>query len=213
MKKKVLIVLFSFLAVNLLHAQDIYFGPKVGLNVSHLMASGDDAEGFNDTSKMQFSSHFGVFAEVVFTDFFSLQPELLYSIKGSRFTHSDNDDYRNSHVYKYLSLPIIVKYYVTKEISIELGPEVAYLLSAREVEKDGFFSTFYGQEASSIDLKDDTQVFDFGATLGLGYLTKTGFYISLRYNYGLLNAFKTDLDVDTVLKNGTAQLSFGFSFQ
>lgn len=194
-------------------AQDVYFGPKVGLNVSHIMATGDNSEIFNDTSKMQFSSHIGAFAEIVFSDFFSVQPELLYSIKGSRFTHSDNDDYRASHVYSYLSLPIIVKYYVTDKISIEIGPEVAYLLSAKEVEKDGFFSTFYGQEAAYIDLKNETQVFDLGATAGLGYLTDSGFYISLRYNYGLLNAFKSDLDVNTVLKNGTAQLSFGFSFQ
>lgn len=211
MKKIILMISICLFGAGLLNAQEVYFGPKVGLNVSHIMASGDNSDTFNDTSKMQFSSHFGVFAEVVFSDFISVQPELLYSIKGSRFTKDDNDEYRASYIYHYLSMPIMAKYYVTKEISIEIGPEVAYLLSAKEVEKDGFFSTFYGEEAAYIDKKDETQAFDLGADLGVGYLSKTGFYVSLRYSYGLLNAFKTDLD--TVKKNGTAQLSFGFSFQ
>lgn len=213
MKKIVLSLSFLFITVSYLNAQDIYYGPKVGINVSHLYFSGDDATTLKDMSKMKLASHFGVFAEIAFDDFFSIQPELLYSIKGARYRKSDDDKYKSSYVYKYLSLPIVGKYYVTKKISIEAGPQVAYLLGAREITVNDVVDSNLGHEAASIDISDKTQDFDFGVTLGAGYLTKTGFYLSARYNLGVLNAHKTLADEDMSLHNGAIQLSAGFSFR
>lgn len=205
-------MIVSILCVSNSVAQDIYFGPKVGGNLSHIIYSGDTESPFNN-SKMRLSSHFGVFAEYVFSDFLSLQPELLYSIKGDRFTIDSDDTFESSFVYKYLSLPIVLKYYVTEEISIEAGPQVAYLLSAKNLETSEQYSSNEGEEEASVDIKDFMQVYDLGALAGVGYLTKSGFYLSARYNMGLINTSKDEADLPGSFKNGAIQLSAGFSFR
>ena len=212
MKKFVITILISFFYITFFNAQEIYFGPKVGVNLTHVMYDGD-GESFYNNKQMQLSSHFGVFAEFTISDYFSVQPELLYSVKGAQFDLEGEDFYRSSHIFKYLSLPIIAKYYVTEEISVEAGPQVAYLLSAKNVETSEIYVTGLGEEAASIDMKENMQVFDVGVTAGVGYLTKTGFYISARYNLGLINAFNNEPDITDTLKNGAVQLSFGFSFR
>ncbi len=211
MKKTLIAIFFTFLYTGLVKAQDIYYGPKVGANITHILYSGDDV--ISNNNQMILSSHLGVFAEFIFTDFFSVQPELLYSVKGARFSDSNDIDFKSAYIYKYLSLPIVVKYYVTEEISVEVGPQIAYLLSAKNVETSEFLASSLGQEAASVDIKEDMQVYDFGATAGVGYLTKNGIYVSARYNMGLLNTFKTDTDFTDTFKNGAIQLSVGFSFQ
>lgn len=213
MKKIVFASLIFVISMANMKAQDVYFGPKVGVNLTHFIFTGEDADSFKDMHKMKLSSHFGGFAEIVFDDYFSLQPELLFSIKGARFRDSDEDDFKSAYVLKYISLPIIAKYYISKEISLEAGPQVAYLLSAKNIETSDTLVSNLGHEAASVDIKDRMEDFDFGVTAGVGYLTKTGFYISARYNFGILNAKIEEEGIDTVFHNGTAQLSFGFSFQ
>lgn len=209
--KKIIIALFiSVLFSGLLKAQDVYFGPKIGGNLSHTFYSGDSESVLNN-SQMRLSSHFGVFTELVFSDFFSLQPELLYSIKGDEFLSNDDDTFKSSYIYKFLSLPVVMKYYVTEEITLEAGPQVAYLLSAKELRIGEDISTEYGEEEASFNLKEDdiVQVYDLGVVAGVGYLTKSGFYLSARYNLGLMNTYKEEGE----LKNGAIQLSAGFSFR
>jgi len=213
MKKLLLLTILFLFTIGHIKAQDVYFGPKVGINLSHFIFTGDDVDVLKEMHKMKLSSHFGGFAEVVFSDYLSVQPELLFSIKGARFRDDADDDFKSAYVLKYISLPIVAKYYVTKEVSIEAGPQVAYLLSAKNIETSDVMTSNIGSEAASVDIKDRMQNFDFGVTAGVGYLTKAGFYISARYNFGILNAKTSEEDVDAVFHNGTAQLSFGFSFQ
>ncbi len=211
MKRIIITVFLSLICVGLSKAQDLYFGPKVGANLTNITYTGDTE--FFTNNQMKLSSHLGVFAEFVLNDMFSVQPELLYSVKGARFDIAGDEDFKAAYVYKYISLPIVAKYYVTEEITIEAGPQVAYLLSAKNIETSTVYVTSLGKEAASIDIKDEIQPYDFGATAGVGYLTKTGFYISARYNMGLLNTFKEQPDISDTLKNGAIQLSVGFSFQ
>lgn len=209
MKKILIPLIISMLCFMSLRAQDVYYGPKVGGNLSHIFYNGDDE--LYSSGKMRLSSHFGVFTEFVFTDFISLQPELLFSIKGDKFISDADESY--DYVYKYLSLPIMFKYYVTKEISVEVGPQVAYLLSAKNLETSELYSSEYGDEEASIDLKENMQVYDVGAAAGVGYLTKTGFYLSARYTLGLINVDNSEGENANSFKNGTFQLSAGFSFR
>ena len=213
MKKLVVICSIVFFLSPTSKAQDVYFGPKVGVNLTHFFYSGEDANYLKEMSKLKMASHFGAFAEIVFDEYFSLQPELLYSIKGARYRNSTDEDFKSSYVLKYISIPVVGKYYVTKEISLEAGPQVAYLLSAKNIEISDELSTNLGDEAASVDIKDKMQALDFGVTAGVGYLTKTGFYISARYTFGILNAHKTLADENTIIHNGAIQVSFGFSFQ
>ena len=57
-------------------------------------------------------------AEIPIANRFSFQPELLYSGQGSSVNLN------------YLNIPLMAKYNLTKEFSLEAGPQIGFLLSA-----------------------------------------------------------------------------------
>jgi hypothetical protein len=212
MKLLTSILLFLVLGSSTFYAQDFYYGPKIGINVNHLTFSGNDAKEWQDNSKFMVSSHIGGFVEIVYSEFFSVQPELLYSIKGARFKDPAEDDYKSAYVLKNITLPIMFKYFVKEQVSLELGPQVSYLLSAKNIEVNGIFSSNLGSEAAGIDVHDEFNHLDIGIAAGVGYITKTGFYLGARYEYGLLDISESTEMWDNTLKNGTIMVSAGFSF-
>lgn len=178
---------------SILSAQDYNYGPKVGFNVSHIYFSGADTETIQEMSGMKISTHIGGFVEIVFNDFFSVKPELLYTVKGARYRDGADEEYKSAYVYKYITLPVMAKYYIKERISIEGGPYVSYLLSAKNVEINRFFSSNIGSEAAAIDLKGDMNIIDAGVAWGVGYMTKSGFYFSTHYEFGVLNTAKNKM--------------------
>ncbi len=209
MRKLLFTLVFSLISFAISYAQDTYYGPKAGGNISNFFYSGDDPS-FNDLSKMKFSSHIGGFVEFLFDDYLALQPELLFSIKGARFIDEDND-FKSSRVMKYLSVPVVGKYYITKHLDIELGPEFSYLLAAKDVVLDSDLQTNYGDEAASINIIDNLHKFDLGIVGGVGYFLDSGLYFSARYNIGILNTYVTTLEFNDMMRNGTIQFSVGYS--
>ncbi len=210
MKKFVLLVLLSVLSFHN-KAQEIYYGPKIGINISSLSFSGNDAAVLKQNSGMKLSTHLGGFVEFVINDFFAVQPELLYSVKGARFKTDTDADYKSAFVLEYISLPIMVKYFVKERIAIEAGPQIAYLLRAENVETSGLFSSNLGNEAVAINLYNEMKPLDLGVALGVGYITKSGFYLGARYEYGILDIAKPKDSQDISIKNGNIMLSAGFT--
>ncbi len=60
---------------------------------------------------------------------FAFQPELLYSAQGSDY---DDEDFSGSVKADYLNVPLMAKYYVGEGFSLEAGPQVGLLLSAKD---------------------------------------------------------------------------------
>jgi hypothetical protein len=83
-------------------------------------------------------------------------------------------------------------------------------LSAKNVEINGLFSSNIGSEAAAIDLKGDMNTIDAGVALGVGYMTKSGFYFSTRYEFGVLNAAKKQDEISAKMSNGNIMLTAGF---
>ena len=145
--------------------EGITFGIKGGLNVSDFL--GDIK---NNTFRT--SVHLGVFSEIMISDKFSLQPELLYS--GQGYSGSANPGFSRSK-YDYINFPVLAKIYVAKKISIEAGPQIGFLVSAKEKTSD-----------DKITIPNQKTV-DFGLNLGLAYDLKNGVFFQTRYNLGLSN--------------------------
>ena len=176
-----------------LHAQDVTFGAKAGVNFATL--TGDDAE----DAESRTSFHIGATAEFSFSDTFSIQPELLYS--GQGYSESGSG-YEATAKMDYLNLPIMAKFYVAEGLSLEIGPQIGFLLSAKiEGEAEGV--------SVSVDLKDETKSVDFGANFGVGYKLDSGINLGFRYNLGLMSAADED-SID--LKNSVLQFSVGYNF-
>lgn len=183
MKKILLLAVVTVLGFTNVNAQEIKFGAKGGLNFASI--SGDNTKGIDAVT----SFNFGVLSEIPISDKFSFQPELMYSGQGYSF----ND---NTIALSYLNIPLMGKYYLTKGLSIEAGPQIGFLLSAKN---------------EKTDVKDSFNTFDFGVNLGLGYKLDNGLNFGVRYNLGLTDI--NNLDNSSIEnKNGVFQISVGYFF-
>lgn len=210
--KKISFTIITVLSIVLSsYSQKVQFGTKAGLNFAEV--TGD----FSNT-KGRTAFHFGGTAEITITEKFSAQPELLFSSQGAK----DEDQ---TLVVNYLHLPIMGKYYATEKLSIEVGPQFGYLLSATI--DDGQSNTGGGGTIDSAriasmssaqvqrpkeDVKEFANDFDFGLNLGLGYKIDDVFHISARYNLGLTKGDNIS-DDSLNLKNSVIQLSIGYLFK
>jgi hypothetical protein len=183
MKKILLVAVFTVLGFANVTAQEIKFGAKGGLNFATI--SGDNTKGIDLVT----SFNFGVLSEIPISDKFSFQPELMYSGQGYSF----ND---NTIALNYLNIPLMGKYYLTKGFSIEAGPQLGFLLSAKN---------------EKTDVKDSFNSFDFGVNFGLGYKLDNGLNFGARYNLGLTDINNLD-NSSSKNKNGVFQLTVGYFF-
>lgn len=182
MKKLLLITMLTVFGFTTMNAQDVEFGAKVGANFGSIY--GNNTENIDPITSI---INFGFYAEIPLNEKFSFQPEIMYSIQG----FSVEDDITTLN---YLNLPLMGKYYVTKNLSIEAGPQLGYLLSAKD-------------EVANV--KGNFRVFDFGLNFGLGYKLNNGLNFGARYNFGLTNINAVSSDK---LRNGVLQLTVGYSF-
>ncbi len=182
------------------------FGIKAGLNLTNLYITNASDEhlkaGFNA----------GVFAKLPGTRGFSIQPELLYSVKGAK------DDYNNfvegSGEYQfntgYIEMPVLAVVNLARNFNLHLGGYAAYMVSAnvQDVHSNG---TITG--ATDLDA-NNFQRWDFGLVGGLGFDIEN-FTIGARYNYGLQNIGKAGTlsgDLTEHSKNAGFSLYLGFGF-
>ena len=170
----------------------IHFGVKAGYNLSNLSISPSEA---GVKSKSDFSG--GVFASIPLFSSCSLQPEILYSGQGAAFSDSFATGKLN---YGYLNVPVLFKYQHSSGLFAETGPQVGFLLSAKE--------TSGGQ---SSDAKSGTQSVDFSWAFGIGYKLPMGFGIDARYNLGLTDVNKDSQSSGTV-KNSVFQFGLFYMF-
>ena len=208
--KKLLIITMT-LAAFTLQAQDVTFGAKAGLNFASLDITDSNIDG-------RTSFHLGITAEFEMSDTFSIQSELLYSAQGATEDAGEtigttvyNDDYKFK--LNYLQIPVMAKFYVSEGLSLEVGPQIGFLLSA-DVEND--YSTIdngtvLDSGSIEIDYKDFMKSVDFGLNFGLGYKLDSGLNFGLRYNLGLNDVYDVD-GSNAEIKNRVLQLSVGYNF-
>jgi hypothetical protein len=164
MKKLALVILagISFATAN----AQFQFGAKGGFNFATL--SGSDIQ----DAKTLVNFNVGVFARLPLIDRLSLQPELVYSVQGAKFSNPDE-----SHHVNYLNIPILLRYSAGSGFGIYTGPQVGFLLAAH--------NKFNG---NSITEKDFYNSADFSWAVGLSYrIPATRLGIDARYNFGIAN--------------------------
>ncbi|MFH6958143.1 porin family protein [Flavobacterium aquidurense] len=189
MKKFLLLAVVTVLGFTNVNAQKIKFGAKGGLNFANV--SGDNTKGLDVVT----SFNFGVVAEIPVSEKFSFQPELMYSGQGYGFNNNNNNN-NNTIALNYLNIPLMGKYYVTKGLSVEAGPQIGFLLSAKNEKKD---------------VKDSFNTFDFGVNFGLGYKLDNELNFGVRYNLGLTDINNVN-NSSIKNKNGVFQVSVGYFF-
>lgn len=194
-----LISLMSVLASNTSYAQ-ARAGIKGGLNVSNLYI--DDIHDEN----ARYGFNVGLYGQVLSSDVFALQPELLYSTKGSEAFYDGVFEQKVKYNLNYLDLPVLAVFKLGKSAEIQVGPYASYLLNANV--------SYSGDIANGDDEidKDQLKSYDYGLVGGFG-MNFGNIQVGARYNYGLVKI--ADSDAAELLlgdsKNSVAQLYVSFN--
>lgn len=98
----------------------------------------------------------------------------------------------------YFEVPILLKFYVTPNLNIEVGPNICGSLSS---------SPDNIEESNTRIAIGELKGFDLKVTAGVSYELKNGLYASLRYNLGT-----SDLAKNFPCKVSAASLTLGYKF-
>lgn len=193
--RKRIILLVALCSIGLANAQKdkreegIKLGIKGGLNVSNIMGDAKDVS-------IRTSVNIGLLAEIIVTDKFSIQPELLYSGQGA--TSTSDSPLLGRLKLDYVILPVLAKFPLASGLSLEAGPQLGMLVSAKNKTND------------SNDKIEDINTLDFGLDAGLEYELKSGVIFQGRYNLGLTNI--NDASDNERWSNGVISVSVGYLF-
>lgn len=187
-------IVLSLIAVA---AKAQYVGIKGGLNLSNLNIDGVDDE------NMRLGYHFGAFINLPISDGFAIQPEVLYSTKGTRANYNQDlgvfGQFTAETKFKldYIDVPLLAVFRVGDNFEIHAGPYIGFLMSSKfEVDGDVEFE-------DDLD-KDNFKSMDFGLTGGIA-LNFSALQVGARYNYGL-QKIQDSNDADLLL--GDARNSY-----
>ena len=155
-------------------------GIKGGLNFATF--GGSDAQS-GVTSNTGLAA--GVFAEISLPGPISIQPEVLYSVKGYKLDVPGISS--TTGTYSYIDIPVLVKFYLLPLPVFKpfffAGPSFGFLMSAKEKKDNTFLGT-----SSEADVKYNTTGTDIGLVIGVGAklsLIVIDLTVDARYNMGL----------------------------
>ena len=195
MKRILVIMAIMALVSTAASAEGMMFGVKGGLNLANVTGDLDGTE-----MKMAFGG--GIWFEYAITEAFSIQPEVLFMLKGYD-TEIDDTGFKAT----YIDIPILAKYSVPMEGSFVpffyAGPYFGILMSA-DMEVLG----------TEIDWKDYTKTLDIGAVGGAGvnYMLGEG-CLTLDARYAMGFTTLDDAETDPIdVKNTGIQFFLGYGF-
>lgn len=172
------------------YAQNTQIGVKGGVNLSNFYV--DEVQDNN----MKVGLNLGLFAKLPVTSGFAIQPEPLYSSKGSKIAYNNifgDGEYRFN--FNYIEMPVLAVINLTENFNIHAGPYAGYLASTNIKHLSN------GEIDDVADLEPENfRRIDFGLAGGIG-VELNGFHFGARYTHGLSNVGKDDNISGQVLKN------------
>jgi hypothetical protein len=229
--KHIALLAFLLMGTQLVHAQSSKkFGVKAGFNEAFI-DGGPLPTGVKGKFLQGF--HVGVFKDFALCKNWSIQPALLYTIKGYRVTtdiqipgpppsntqplHEDG-----KQTYQYLELPVNVLYNIkikSSKIFVGGGPYMGYLFSVvgqKNTSVNNGAPVFTetkrdvgGNNSTSGNFKST----DFGLNGLLGFGLKNGLLFSYSISYGFTNIIANQGTNPTpITKNRVMNFSLGYEF-
>lgn len=202
MKKILFFTAFSLFFFSTSNAQvTIKPGVKAGLNLSRLT---------NSDSDFRPDFYVGGLAEIKFTSFYALQPELVYSRQGATVTYDpgvnpiEASSFEKKYSLDYLSLGVINKFTFAERFQAVVGPTI-------DIQVADNFESYQSDDLIGLDL---------GLALGLGYSLPNGLTFEARFKQGMVDIFGDNYnDYDDENGNGNYDeiilnqvLQFGVSY-
>lgn len=172
------LVLFMTASFGVLHAQDenvtTEFGVKGGFNMSNFLSDDDEVSDEN----ILYGFNAGVYATLPISDFVAIQPEILFTTKGSELEYNNALASGNAKFkLNYIEVPLLVRVNITKNFNVHAGGYASYLVSSKVT---GSGDIDFNEDVDT----DDLNKFDAGIAAGIG-VDFSPISVGLRYNYGL----------------------------
>ena len=147
-------------------AKQVTLGVKGGLNVYNI----HNDNNVKYDAKTGF--HVGMLGHIHLDKRFAIQPELVYSAQGAKYTVAGNEVKMKLG---YINVPVMFQYMFDNGFRLQAGPQVGFLASAKSETNN-----------SETDIKNNLKKVDFALGFGAGYINpKSGFGVDARYNLGL----------------------------
>ena len=179
---------------------DFMMQPKVGLNIATL----------SDADKSITDLHFGLEAEYMVTDNFSLGFCAIMSNQGAKYDYFDDKEKVKYTVdLDYVHVPLLANYYVLPGLAVKAGLQPGFKMRAKAklddatVDLDDLFEMDH--QMTGEDVKVST--FDLSIPVGVSYEYKN-IVLDARYNWGLLKI----MNVGDDFYNRCFMLSLGYKF-
>jgi len=186
------------LAITMLMAQHLVLEPgfKAGFNTSTFTSD----NGVKYSPRLAYNV--GVFTHIHLNSRFAVQPELVFSSQGARYS-AFGVDYTSS--FSYLNIPVMGQYMFGNGFRLQTGPQLGVLLDARQKEA--------GSDKMHV-IGPDYKNLDFGWGLGVSYLSNMGLGADARVNMGLTNISTQIADNPPfTMRNQVVQLGLFYQFK
>lgn len=170
--------------------------PKVGLNIATL----------SDADKAIADLHFGLEAEYMVTDNFSLGLGAIVSNQGAKYT-SDGADATVD--LDYVHIPILGSYYLLPGLAVKVGVQPGFKMKAK-VKGDGAtvdLDEYFRLLNPLLDADMKVNSFTFSVPVGVSYEYRN-VVVDARYNWGLTKV----LNQGDAFYNRVFMLSLGYKF-
>lgn len=173
---------------------DVRFGLRAGANLATLEIDDDNnATTFDNNRKTSLFA--GAFVNIPLGGTLRFQPEVSYLGQGSKINGNlisapaTREKYELD--YSYIAVPLVLQIQTAGGFFVEAGPQIGFLISAREERNSG----------PEADLEDQLRKTDFAVVGGLGYLTRIGLGLNARYMHGLSNVYNNNASGGTQNNN------------
>lgn len=188
--KKISFLAIIIMAVSAVQAQTTNFGLKGGLNLAS-WSNNNSSVGYQN----RIGFHGGLYAQVNASPYFAIQPEVVYSSQGTKYTLGNQE---HNLKMDYVNIPVMLQAKVGGGLYAQAGPQLGILLSVEDKVGDvetGFFN------------KEDFKKTDVAVGFGLGYSGVSPIGIDARYNLGLTNINEAG---NNKIKNNVLQIGLTY---
>ena len=172
--------------------------PKVGLNVSTL----------SDAQKTIGDACFGMEAEYMITNIFSLSAGVMVSNQGGKY---DKDGLRYTADIDYANIPIMANVYVLPGLALKAGVQPGFRLKAKMETDNGSYDIdeFY-KLVGMLTPGEEPKInkFDLAIPVGISYEYEN-VVLDARYNWGLLKVE----NIGPAYYNRVFEVTLGYKFE
>jgi len=199
-------ILLTTVAAMAQHEEgDFMVQPKVGMNVATL----------SDADKAIVDLHFGVEAEYMVSDNFSLGLGAIVSNQGAKYDELyDNQGKLIEEKYTadldYVHVPVLVSWYVLPRLALKAGVQPGFKMKAKAKFDDHTYDLDRVYQVNNLLTGEDIKVskFDLSIPVGISYEYKN-IVLDARYNWGLIKV----LNQGDAFYNRCFMVSLGYKLE